>query len=193
VSAKPSFERGREIERKIDLMRLLQIVVIVVLLVGSSHLQISQAQEAVAKPAGNSSYIGLRHGPRLPAGLKEMGGGLITDPYKDTVQFGLAHIIKGKTQMLWFELGTHHDAEGHAYWEVLDVVTLPAITRNQFLFYTLCYFNGQPDPEIAAIVQPLKRGGYETKTLWAWRANRQSRKLTAIPVKGVKCEMQGDD
>lgn len=140
-----------------------------------------------------NTYVGLKHGPRLPAGLKEVGGGLITDPYKDKVQFGLAHITKGKTNMLWFELGTHHDAEGHAYWEVLDSVTLPTMTRNQVLFYTLCLFNGQPDPEIAAIVQPLKPNSYETKTIKAWRADRRTRRLTEIPIKGVKCEMQGDD
>jgi hypothetical protein len=67
------------------------------------------------------------------------------------------------------------------------------MTRNQYLFYTLCNFNNEPDPTIAAIVQPLKRGGYETRTLRAWRANLQTRKLTEIPIKGVTCDMQGDD
>jgi hypothetical protein len=94
--------------------------------------------------------------------------------------------------MLWFELGTHHDTAGHAFWEVLDVITLPAMNRNQILFYTLCLFNDQPDPEIAAIVQPLRRGGYETRTLRAWRANRKTRKFEEAPAKNVKCEMQGD-
>jgi hypothetical protein len=161
----------------------------VVLAVGASDKEAFQPQE----PNSVSRYIGLRHGPQLPVGLKEVGGGLITDPYKDKTQFGLAHITKGKTNMLWFELGTHHDAEGHAYWEVLDVVTLPPMSRNQYFFYTLCNYNNQPDPTIAAIVQPLKRGSYETRTLRAWRANLQTRKLMEIPIKGVKCDIQGDD
>lgn len=164
-------------------------MVVMILTFGSPEASFQKTQTA----SNINSYIGLRHGPQLPVGLKEVGGGLITDPYKDKTQFGLAHITKGKTNMLWFELGTHHDAEGHAYWEVLDVVTLPPMTRNQYLFYTLCNFNNEPDPTIAAIVQPLKRGGYETRTLRAWRANLQTRKLTEIPIKGVKCEMQGDD
>ena len=174
-------------------MKTIFLILVVACLLCSGYLLNTKAQSQATTTVAKRKYIGLRHGPRLPPGLKEVGGGLLTDPYKDKIQFGLAHITKGTTNMLWFELGTHHDAEGHAYWEVLDVVTLPPMTRTQILFYTLCLFNDEPDPEIAAIVQPLKRGSYETKALRAWRANRQTRKITEIPIKGVKCEMQGDD
>lgn len=139
-----------------------------------------------------SKYIGLRYGPNLPRGLVYGGGGLISDPYKDTTQFGLAHITRGTTNMIWFELLTHHDADGKAYWEVLDVTSTPPLRRKQYVMVTLCLFNNNPDPEIAAVVESVPRS-YNLRVIKAWRANRQSRKLEAISVKGVKCEMQGDD
>ena len=149
-------------------------------------------QSSANLAAADGSYIGLRHGRNLPAGLKDEGGGLITDPYKDKVQYGISHVVRGRTNMLWFELGTHHDAEGQAFWEVLDVVTLPTLKRGQLVMFTLCQFNHQPDSEIAAVVQPLRGRNYETRTIRAWRANRQTRKFKAIPTRGVKCELQGD-
>jgi hypothetical protein len=129
----------------------------------------------------------------MPRGLKQEGGGLISDPYRDKTQFGIAHVTRGKQNFLWFELGTHHNAAGQAFWEVLDVVTLPVLKRNHMVMYTLCLLNDKPDSEIAAIIEPVKPGSYETRTLRAWRANRQTRKFEEIAVKGVKCEMQGDD
>jgi hypothetical protein len=151
------------------------------------------AQAQTTSTSTNATYIGLRHGPKLPPGLKEEGGGLISDPYKDKTQFGIAHVTRGKQNFLWFELGTHHNAAGQAFWEVLDVVTLPPLRRNHIVMYTLCLLNDKPDPEIAAVIEPIKPGSYDTRTLRAWRANRQTRKFEEITVKGVKCEMQGDD
>lgn len=150
----------------------------------------SGQQNAVTRDL--SQYIGLRYGPDLPRGLVYGGGGLITDPYKDTTQFGLTHVTRGSTNMIWFELLTHHDAKGKAYWEVLDVTSTPPLRRKQYVMVTLCLFNNKPDPEIAAVVESVPRS-YNLRVIKAWRANRQSRKLEAISVKGVKCEMQGDD
>lgn len=155
--------------------------------------QTGTANKQTGSASGAAQYVGLKHGPNLPRGLKDHGGGLITDPYKDTTQFGLAHVTRGTTNMVWFELMTHHDAEGKAYWEVLDAVTTPPLRRNQLLMLTLCNLNDKFDPEIAAVVQPVGRGSYETRVLKAWRANRQTRKLEVIPVRGVRCNMQGDD
>jgi hypothetical protein len=150
--------------------------------------------EAQTKTTGTTTqYVGLKHGPELPGGLVDKGGGLISDPYKDKIQFGMSQVSRGATNMVWFELLTHHDSQGRAYWEVLDVVTTPPLRRTQLVMLTLCLFNGNPDPEIAAVVAPLPRRSYETRIIKAWRANRQTRKLEPIPVTGVKCEMQGDD
>jgi hypothetical protein len=157
----------------------------------SSRNESAEAQTNTAETG--SRYVGLRHGPNLPRGLVDKGGGLITDPYKDKIQFGMSQVSRGATNMVWFELLTHHDSEGKAYWEVLDVVTTPPLRRKQLVMLTLCLFNDNPDPEIAAVVEPLPRHNYETRIIKAWRANRQTRKFEAIPLTGVKCEMQGDD
>jgi hypothetical protein len=160
-------------------------------------LSYSQAQtQSQRQPATGTAaiqYVGLKHGHILPRGLKHISGGLITDPYKDTTQFGLAHVTRGTTNMIWFELMTHHDAKGMAHWEVLDTVTSPTFRRNQGFMLTLCSFKGSPDPEIAALVQPSSRDLYELRVLKAWRANRQTRKFELIEAKDVKCESQADD
>jgi hypothetical protein len=167
---------------------------LILLVTVTTLLSINSVANSQTKPTStNATYIGLRHGPELPRGLKQEGGGLISDPYKDKTQFGIAHVIRAKQNFLWFELGTHHNAAGQAFWEVLDVVTLPALRRGQMVMYTLCLLNEKPDPEIAAIIEPVKPGSYDTRTLRAWRANRQTRKFEEITVKGVKCEIQGDD
>lgn len=150
-----------------------------------------QGQQKPAPP-DLSQYVGLRHGHELPQGLVHVGGGMISDPYKDKTNFGMAQVTRGRTNMIWFELFTHHDAEGKAHWEVLDVVATPPLRKNQYVMVTLCLFNNKPDPEIAAVVEPVRRS-YDMRVIKAWRANRVTRKLEAISLKGVRCEMQGDD
>ena len=165
-------------------------VILLCLVFGFAGPPISGQQNAPMQ--SDQPYIGLRHGRQLPTGLNEEGGGLITDPYKDKTQYGISHVTRGKTNMLWFEVGTHHDSSGQAFWEVLDVVTLPPLKRGQVVMFTLCLLNDQPDSEIAAIVQPLRARHYQTRTVRAWRANRQTRTFEQIPTRRVKCEIQGD-
>lgn len=176
-------------------MRIKLPVILGVSLLCLPALSNGQSQNQNQQATGTSAiqYVGLKHGHALPRGLKHIGGGLITDPYKDTTQFGLAHVTRGTTNMIWFEVMTHHDADGRAHWEVLDTVTSPPFRRNQGFMLTLCSFRGNPDPEIAALVQPISRDLYELRVIKAWRANRQTRKLHVVDAKDVKCESQGDD
>jgi hypothetical protein len=151
------------------------------------------ALHAQQQAAAKNPYVGLKYGPRVPAGLKDFGGGLISDPYKDKEQYGMAHVAKGTVHMVWFEIMTHQDSEGRAHWEVLDVITTPTLRPKQELMLTLCTLNNQPDPEIVALIDLPPRGSYVTRTRKAWRANRLTRKFEEIPIRGVKCEMQGDE
>jgi hypothetical protein len=73
----------------------------------------SQAQQ---KPSESdlandkSRYIGLRHGDQIPAGHKWIGGALLSDPYRDKTQFGVDQVSRGRVNMLWLQLLTHHDS-----------------------------------------------------------------------------------
>lgn len=157
----------------------------------------SQGQQTPAgRNAANdkSSYIGLRYaGDKLPHGHKWIGGALITDPYSNERQYGVTEVSKGSVKMIWLERLTHHDAAGNAHWEIKDVLVLPAMRKNQLLFYVNCLRFNKPDPELIVITDAVVRGGYYGRVRYAWRASRQTEKFQQIPLAGIKCEAQGDD
>jgi hypothetical protein len=139
-------------------------------------------------PAGElARYIGLRHGPSLPPGLKEVGGGLISET-NDAEEYSVGEVHKGKVKMLWFERLTHRDASGKAYWEVKDVLARPMIRRGQLLVYTTCFSNNNLDREIIAIADYQPDEEFLTRIRRAWRASRKTGKFEELPVKGIKCE-----
>lgn len=168
-------------------------VILFICLIVSLTLAPVSAQRAAAPVKQNidtAKYIGLRHGPTLPAGLKSLGGGLVS-AVGDTREYGMAEIHRGTTKMLWFERLTHHDDKGVPYWEVKDVLVLPPVPKKQVLVYALCLLNNQPDGEIAAIADLEPDVQYFSRVRRAWRANRQTEKFEAIPTKGIKCENLG--
>ncbi|HEX8494805.1 MAG TPA: hypothetical protein VF658_18325 [Pyrinomonadaceae bacterium] len=154
------------------------------------------AQQAPVRGQRNASagesakYIGLRHGPSLPAGLQEVGGSLVSD-VGDVKEYGMSEVHKGKVKMLWFERLTHRDDSGAAYWEVKDVLVLPKILRKQILVYSLCFLAQKPDGEIAAIADEEFEAEFFTRIRRAWRANRKTEKFEEISVKGIKCRNEG--
>lgn len=97
----------------------------------------SQAQQRTSDSvAEKSPYLGLRYaGNKLPHGHKWIGGALLTDPYSDEKQYGVTEVAKGRVKMMWLDRLTHHDAAGNAHWEIKDVLFLPALRKNQLLFY----------------------------------------------------------
>ena len=148
----------------------------------------SSTQTAVA--ADVAKYIGLRHGPSLPSGLKTIGGTLVSE-VDDKKEYALSEVHKGRIKMLWFDRLTHRDDSGIPYWELKDVLGLPPITKNQILVYCTCFLANQPDKEIVAVVTYKAEVQYFTRVHKAWRANRDTEKFEAMPVKGIKCENDG--
>lgn len=49
-----------------------------------------------------AKYIGLRHGPSLPPGLKLLGGGLVS-AVGDEKEYGMNEVHRGTIKMLWFD------------------------------------------------------------------------------------------
>ena len=149
------------------------------------------AAQQSASAAEASRYVGLRHdGRALPAGLKSVGGSLVSHPYEDAEQYGLAEIHRGRVKMLWFDYMTHRDSAGKPYWEVRDVLVLPRIPRGQLLCYANCYSGKKPDGEIVAFAEYTDTE-FLTRVRRAWRASRKTGKFEVIPVKGIKCTNEG--
>lgn len=155
----------------------------------------SQAQQRTSDSvAEKSPYLGLRYaGNKLPHGHKWIGGALLTDPYSDEKQYGVTEVAKGRVKMMWLDRLTHHDAAGNAHWEIKDVLFLPALRKNQLLFYVNCSWADKPDSELVVITDAVVRAGYYGRVRHAWRANRKAEKFQQIPGARIKCEGQGDD
>ncbi len=175
-------------------MKSLVISFIIVAIIPASYSQ-QQKRTAIPETAHDKKqYLGLRYaGNKLPAGHKWIAGSLLSDPYKDEKQYGVIQVARGRVNMMWFDLLTHNDAEGHAHWIIKDVLFLPVIGKNQMLFHVDCLLNNQPDPELIVIVDNVLRAGYYTQVRHAWRANRRTEKFEPIPPKGIKCVAYGDD
>lgn len=176
-----------------ELMSLIRSLLLLVLLLSPTS-QAQQTSGGLNAPSDKSPYIGLRYaGNKLPRGHKWIGGSLLTDPYSNEKQYGVTEVSKGKVRMMWLDRLTHHDAAGNAHWEIKDVLFLPAIGKNQLLFYVDCSLADKPDSELVVITDAVVRGGYYRRVRHAWRANRKAEKFQPIPAAGIKCEGHGDD
>lgn len=166
-------------------MRLILLCLLTCLTLAPAAAQ--RASSPPKQPTDTAKYIGLRHGPKLPPGLKSIGGSVVS-AVDDEKEYAMSEIQRARTRMLWFDRLTHRDEKGVAYWEVKDVLLLPAIPKNQILVYAMCLLNDQPDGEIAAIADHQPTEQYFTRVRKAWRANRTTEKFEPMPVKGIKCE-----
>lgn len=171
----------------------LYILLSAALISGSQAQQGGPSTSRLSNNNDKAPYIGLRHGDDLPRGHRWIGGALLSDPYKDAKQYGVTQVMKGKSNMIWLERLTHNDPAGKAHWETRDVLFLPAIRKNQLLFYVDCFLNDKSDPELIVIVDNVVRGGYYATARSAWRANRLIERFEPLPTKGIKCVGQGDD
>lgn len=166
---------------------------LLIVLVFATYAQGQQRPARVDAPNDKSRYLGLRYGGnKLPRGHKWIGGALLSDPYSDEKQYGVTEVSRGAVKMMWLDRLTHHDAAGHAHWEIKDVLFLPVVRKNQLLFYANCFLANKPDPELVVITDSASRGGYYGRVRHAWRANRQTEKFEQVTAAGIKCESQGD-
>ena len=175
-------------------MRFLVVSLLAVFILAPSRPAAQRAAPADTRNASAAEaarYVGLRYrGDSMPAGLKWVGGALVSDPYKDAKDYKLTEVHRGRVRMLLFDSLTHRDAAGMPHWEVKDVLVLPRVPRNQLITYSLCWLGGRLDREIAAVVEYTDTE-YFTRVRRAWRANRATEKFEAIPTKGIKCENEG--
>jgi len=131
-----------------------------------------------------SKLVGLRYGPGLPEGYALQRAALIDA--MNGKEFGITHVKKGSTQMVWFDVMTHRVSK-KAHWMILDVLVLPSFTINETLEIGQCFLNGVIDSEIVAIVEEERDQEFLSKIHRAWRANRGTGKFESIPPIGIKC------
>ena len=142
-----------------------------------------------ANPSG-VEYIGYRHrgvtrGEKLPNGVKDLGGGLLSDE-----DYGVTRFVKGKKYMLWLEKIVERNAKGEPSWEVKDVLTFPNLKKNQeFLFShsSTCKQNGRENLDLVVMAE-LAPKTKTYKVLKAWRANVKKERFEQTSSKGIVCQ-----
>lgn len=145
---------------------------------------------ALAFAAPKINYIGYKHkgvvfGETLPNGVKDLGGGLLSNE-----NYGVSRFSKGKNFMLWLEKITTRDSKGVPSWEVKDVLIFDQPKKNQeflFSYSSGCTQNGKSNLDLVVMAEFAPKGKtYKIKKAWA--ANIKREKFEKISTKNIKCE-----
>lgn len=131
-------------------------------------------------------YKGVVYGETLPNGVKDHGGGLLSDE-----NYGVSRLSKGKKDMLWLGKITGRDEKGVPSWQVKDVLTFDTLKKNQqflFSYSSSCLQNGKEALDIVVMAEnSADKKSY--KVLKAWKANHKKEKFKKISTKNIKCEV----
>lgn len=142
--------------------------------------------------AQKKRYVGYQHkgvvsGATLPNGVKDLGGGLLSDE-----NYGVSRFAKGKKIMLWLEKITSRNKEGIPSWTVKDVLSFKKLKKNReflFSYSSNCLQNGKENLDLVVMAdfRPKKR---TYKVVKAWQANVQREKFEKLSVKGIVCKYE---
>lgn len=148
------------------------------------------ALPALAFTAPKPNYVGYKHkgvvfGETLPNGVKDLGGGLLSNE-----NYGVSRFSKGKSFMLWLEKISTRDAKGVPHWEVKDVLTFDQPKKHQefiFSYSSGCTLNGKANLDLIVYAEfAPKNKTYKIKK--AWLASVKKEKFEKVSTKNVKCE-----
>lgn len=142
--------------------------------------------------AQETDFVGFKHkgvvvGETLPNGVKDLGGGLLSDE-----NYGVSRFLKGKKHYLWLEKITGRDSEGVPNWIVKDVLEFDTLRKNQeflFSYSSTCTTGGAEslDTIVLAEHQPKTK---RYKVLKAWKANLSREKFEKISTRGIQCKAE---
>jgi hypothetical protein len=161
-------------------MGKVSVTILLALLLGAS---------ATAQYAG-FEYEAVLPDTVLPNGVQYLGGGLISDAFKNPV-YGISQVSKGKSRMLWLEMSTGEDQNGVTGWRVLDVLTFSAPTASQYILTAHdpsveCRRRGRRIENLVASGTISRRQGTFTPQR-AWIADTKNSRFLIFPVSGLRC------
>jgi hypothetical protein len=132
-------------------------------------------------------YKGVVYGKTLPNGVKDLGGGLLSND-----NYGISHFSKGKLQMLWLDKITGRDEKGVPNWQVKDVLRFDELKKNQTLLFSYassCLKNKKPELDLVVLAE-LNPKTKKYKIVKAWKANVKTEKFEKLKTKGILCEVE---
>jgi hypothetical protein len=128
-------------------------------------------------------FIGVKFGDlsELSSNL-EYGSCYMLDGHK----YGLAVVRRGNVTMIWFERFLYRDSL-KAHFEVIDVLTLPQIKKNQILVFGKCFYKGNEryDRKIVAIGEDSGTSNVD-RIIRAWHVNFNTQRFESIPVENLR-------
>jgi hypothetical protein len=147
---------------------------------------------ALDAAAQKKEFIGYKHkgvvvGETLPNGVKDLGGGLLSNE-----NYGVSRFAKGKKHYLWLEKITARNAEGVPNWIVKDVLEFDALKKNQeflFSYSSTCKTGGNESLDTIVLVEHQPKSK-KYKILKAWKANIAKERFEKISTKGIECKAE---
>lgn len=155
-------------------------IILILLLLALPTLAITKKSEYIGY-----KHKGIKYGETLPNGVKDLGGGLLSNE-----NYGVSRFTKGKKYMLWLEKITTRDTKGVPNWEVRDVLSFDKLKKNQeflFSYSSSCLQNGRVNLDMIVMTEFLPKNK-TYKVLKAWKVNIKREKFDKISTKGIKCE-----
>lgn len=141
--------------------------------------------------AQENEFIGYQHkgvvvGAKLPNGVKDLGGGLISDE-----NYGVSRFSKNGKIMLWLEKIILFEKDGVPRWEVRNVLNIGKMKKNQELLFSYsspCKQNGEENLDLIVLgkLQP-KNKTYEV--LKTWQVNLETESFEEISSENIVCEV----
>lgn len=142
--------------------------------------------------AQTSEFVGYRHkgvvyGEKLPNGLEDRGGGLLSDD-----RYGVTRYVKGKRTYLWLEKISERDSEGVPSWVVRDVLEFRSLgNRVRFLFSysSACTLRGKKFIDLVVQVERRRRAN-SYRVVRAWRADLAQERFEPVKTTGIVCRFE---
>ena len=133
-----------------------------------------------------ADYIGLNESSMPPELLDE--GGFVVGEILST-EYSVQIVQQGNIMMLWLERMICRDDEGKAYWEIRDVLLLPALRENEELILSNCTSNGEFSTEIVAVGEFIPGVDNPTKIVYGWRVDLYNESFEQLFPDRITCDL----
>ncbi len=153
-------------------------------------------EEELIPKSSKELYTGFTYSfENLPKELKHLGGWSVFKTREQRAGYRISMIQRnaGKSEsktMLWFEGPPVTNDEDSSANNVLDVIDLPKLMKNEkFIRGGECYLDGKFDGEIFAIILN-QNDRTDGKVVRAWRANTETELIEDISTTGINCKVE---
>jgi len=150
---------------------------------------------AIGAAGQKRDFIGYEHkgvvyGETLPNGLKDQGGGLLSDE-----NYGVTRFAKGRKHYLLLEKITRRDRKGVPNWIVKDALEFGRLGKNQeflFSYSSPCTIRGEEAID-TVVLADFNRKTRKYRVISAWKANLEKERFEKISIRGIDCGREEPD